>query len=68
MTASDVDARIRVQVNTGWMLGIHGVLEGHSPCLESVLRSTVLVKGYETVESFLDEVVFFELRGQNAAS
>ena len=27
VTASDVDARIRVQVNTGWMLGIHGVLE-----------------------------------------
>jgi hypothetical protein len=50
------------------VLRVHGVLEGHSPRLESVLRSTVLVKAYEPVESFLDEVVFFQLRGQNATS
>ena len=68
VTASDVDAGIRVQVHTCWMFGIHGVLEPHRPRLEAMFLSTVLVKRYETIESLLDEVVLFELVGQVAAS
>ena len=55
-------------MNTSWMIRVGGVLEGHRPCLETVLVGKIFVKRYETTESSLVQIVILQLDGQVVSS